>query len=215
MKRFLVPSLVASFGAIGSFIAMLRFPAVEGLGTKVRLPVYHGALTWATLIAFGFLLVAAVAHLIHASEKSWKRENALRWMVVALWTVGAVLGLIAAYNTWDFSASQSSIVAIMSADPRLVIQMVITLLGSIVLLLPLVFESTRLRAAADIVFALGSWALLFWAMNAGKALHPDSPVLNSPEVGIKILFFMTVVCHLVMMAGISAMLIQTQRTKGE
>jgi len=213
MKRYLVPALITLVGIAGALFAASRFPAVEGLGTKVRLPVYHGALTWATLIAFGFLLLAALWYLFAKSEFTWRWNTAFRWTAVTLWVIGAIFGFIAAYNTWDLSASQSSALQVMSEDPRLVIQIVIMCLGLIILLLPLVFEGKRLRACADVIFVIGSWVLLAWAMNVGDALHPDSPIRNSPELKIKVMFYLIMTFHLVMVVGMSSLFVAAQKEK--
>jgi len=213
MKRFALPLLITITGIIGALFAASRFPAVEGLGTKVRLPVYHGALTWATLIAFACLLIAALWYLFTQKEIAWKWETAFRWTVVALWAIGSVLGFSAAYNTWDLSASQSSAIQVMSEDPRLVIHVVIMCLGCIVMLIPLVTESRRARAIVDGVFTASSWMLLAWAMNAGRHLHPDSPVRNSPELKIKVMFYLIMAFHLVTVVGLSSLFVSAQREK--
>ncbi|MCL2491520.1 MAG: hypothetical protein FWE87_02065 [Coriobacteriia bacterium] len=206
MKRLIIPACVTVLGILSALFFAYRFPAVEGLGTKVRLPVYHGALTWATLIAFGFLLLLALWYLLSHKEAAWRWTSALRWSTVLMWTIGTVLGFAAAYNTWDFSASQTPILKIMSEDPRLVIQVVIMCLGLIMLVLPLVLESRRLRAAFDIVFVIGSWLLLVWAMRAGDALHPDSPVMSSDEIFIKVVFFLIVAGHAITFVGLTSLL---------
>ena len=205
--------LVTVLGVIGGLWIGSRFPAVKGLGTKVRLPVYHGALAWATLVAFGILLLLALWYLISRTPNVWRWLSAMRLTTVMIWTIGTILGFIAAYNTWDFSASSMSVIRIMSEDPRLVIQIVIMCLGFILLLLPLVFDSKRLRALVDAIFVIGSWMLLAWAMSAGHALHPDSPVMSSDELFIKVVFFMIVAAHLITIGGLSALFVQTQRAR--
>jgi len=206
MKRRFVAALVTIIGTVSALVVALRFPPVRGLGTRVRLPVYHGAMTWATLIAFAALLIVSIWFLARRTDAAWRWESALRWTVLTLWLIGTVLGFIAAYNTWDLSAAQSSALRIMGEDPRLVIQVVILCLGCIVLTMPLVTESRRVRSIADIAFVVASFTLLGWAMNAGAALHPDSPIMNSPEILIKVLFSMMVVGHLVAIAGLASLL---------
>jgi hypothetical protein len=213
MKRFLAPALVTFTGIMAAIIAASQFPAVKGLGTKVRLPVYHGAMTWATLVAFALLLVCALWYVVRQSEIAWKWNTAFRWTVVILWAIGSILGYIAAFDTWDLSAAQGSALQILSEDPRMVIQLVIMCLGAIVLLVPLVFEKRQIRAMIDIAFVVASGALLMWAMDAGRALHPDSPVMNSPEVFIKVMFFTIVAGHLVTVAGVSSLFVSAQREK--
>jgi len=119
---FFVAAAVAL--AVGVFLAT-QFPAVEGLGAKVRLPVFHGAFTWANLSAFS--------------------------LMAQFWTL---------------------------------------LLALLLLLLPLFVDGLRALAIGDIAFTAVMWTLLLRAiLGPGRALHPDSPVLNSPEMKIKLLFF--------------------------
>ena len=53
--------LLFAVGLIAALGFTLSFPAVEGLGTKVRLPVFHGAMTWVNLALFSVLAVLAIA----------------------------------------------------------------------------------------------------------------------------------------------------------
>jgi len=213
MKRIVLAGYVALAGLIASLLFAWRFPAVKGLGTRVRLPVYHGAMTWATLIALGALLLISLVYLIGTHEPAWRWESALRKTVVAFWLVGTVLGFVAAYNTWDLSAVQGSALRILAEDPRLVMQIVILCLGFILLILPLVTQSKRIRSVCDLAFVIVSALLLVWAMSAGRALHPDSPVMNSPELLIKILFFMMVAGHVIAIVGITSLLFVWAETR--
>jgi hypothetical protein len=213
MKRFLVPAFVTLTGIVAAIFATSQFPAVKGLGTKVRLPVYHGAMTWATFVAFALLLVCALWYVVTQKEIAWKWDTAFRWTVVIMWAVGSILGYIAAYDTWDLSAAQGSAFQILSEDPRMVIQLIIMCLGAILLCVPLVFEGKRIRAGIDVAFVVASAALLMWAMDAGRALHPDSPVLNSPEMFIKVMFFTIVAGHLVTVVGVATLFVSAQREK--
>ena len=108
--------VVAGLGAALFFAA--SFPAVEGLGTKVRLPVFHGAMTWVNLGAFTLMGVAALLSLATGASVCYRWEEALRWIAVPTWLVGSVLGLLAAMNTWDFTGSKSSRLSVVTADPR-------------------------------------------------------------------------------------------------
>jgi hypothetical protein len=213
MKRFMIPALVTLIGAVCALFLASRFPAVEGLGTKVRLPVYHGAMTWATLIAFAILFIAALWYLFSATDRAWRLDSGFRWAVVIVWAIGTILGFVAAYNTWDFSASQTPVALIMREDPRLIAQIVILCLGIILLVLPMVTENRRARSIADIGFVVLAGALLAWAMNAGRALHPDSPIMNSSEIAIKLLFFMMVASHLIAVVGLASICAQATRDK--
>ena len=188
-----VSSTMLGVGAVvflGIALALAsRFPAVEGLGTKVRLPVFHGALTWANLTTFTLMAIVAVVYLVKRRDAIYRWETGLRWVSVPMWFVGSGLGLMAALNTWDLSGSQSSAMSVVLTDPRLMAQFWVCILAILLLVMPLLFEDRRILAAADISFTGIMWFLLLRAiLGPGRALHPDSPVMNSPEIKIKLIF---------------------------
>lgn len=173
--------------AAAAFTAL--FPAVEGLGSKVRLPVFHGALTWVNLIGFVALGLLAVLYLAKRSGTVFRWLESLRWVSVSVWLIGSALGLLAAFNTWDFTGTSESPLAVAAADPRMVAQFWIVLLGLALLLLPLIFEERHWLAVGDLGFVAVAWAILLRAiLGPGRALHPDSPVMNSDEIFIKLMF---------------------------
>lgn len=196
--------LTALIGFVASIFFALKFPAVESLGAKVRLPVFHGALTWATLMLFGGLIVVAALYLIKRSDRIFAWSSALRYTIVLLWTAGTVLGFMAAMSTWDFTGSKTPVMTLLMSDPRLVVQLVVTCAALAMLILPIVLESDRGMAFADLIFAVGTLGGLAWAMGAGKALHPDSPVMNSDEIFIKVIFFCIVISHMVGALGLTS-----------
>lgn len=185
-----VPAVTIIVGALIAAACTLSFPAVRGLGSKVRLPVFHGALTWVILAAFSVMGVLGLVYLISGRESAYSWEQALRWVGVPVWLVGSVLGLLAALNTWDFTGSKSSPLEVAAADPRLTAQGWILLAALALIALQLVFDSKRMAAAFDAGFVALMWGVLLRALlGPGRALHPDSPVLNSDEIRIKLLFF--------------------------
>lgn len=174
---------------LASFFFAASFPAVEGLGTKVRLPVFHGAMTWVNLSAFALLGVFAVAFLVTRKEAIYRWEEGLRWVSIPMWVIGSVLGLLAALNTWDFTGSKSSPMSLVMADPRLTAQFWILLAGLAVLALSIMLDDKWMLAVLDAGFVVVAWAVLLRAiLGPGRALHPDSPVMNSDEIMIKVLF---------------------------
>lgn len=179
---------VAAFAAALLMVAI--FPAVEGLGDKVKLPVFHGAMTWVNLLAFSLMGVAAVAYSIARRDAVYRWEEALRWVAVPMWLVGSAMGFLAAMRTWDFTGSKSSRLEIVFADPRLMAQFWILLAGFTLLAAGTLVEDRRWLAVFDIGFVAAMWAVLLRAvLGPGRALHPDSPVLNSEELRIKAIFF--------------------------
>lgn len=196
-----LPAAVAVIGLIASIVFAMNYPAVEGIGDKVRLPVFHGAMTWANLVAFAALALSAVMFLVKGSEVWWARTSGYRYVTVAMWLVGSVLGFAAAMNTWDFTGSKTPAIELMLADPRLLIQLIISLMSIAVLVLPLVTDSRKLRAVFDVIFVAALWISLGIATQSERGLHPDSPVLNSDEIIIKLLFFAMVGAQLVFAFG--------------
>lgn len=169
--------------------AASRFPPVEGLGTKVRLPVFHGALTWANLAVFALMALLAIVFIATRRAGVFRYGGGLRWISAPMWLVGSGLGLYAALNTWDLTGSQSSVFSVVTADPRLMAQFSVLLLAFLLLLLPLFVESALGLAIGDIGFNVAMWTLMLRAiLGPGRALHPDSPVWNSPEMMIKLIF---------------------------
>lgn len=178
--------------AIGIVMAVTftrLFPPVEGLGTKVRLPVFHGATTWVNLTLFAVLALVAAAYLVTRRESLYSLAQAVRWVAIPLWIAGSVLGLMAAMNTWDFTGSKASPFTVAAADPRLNAQFWIMLGGMALLALGLIIDQKRWLAIVDLVFVVGAWTVLLRAiLGPGRALHPDSPVMNSDEMFIKLMF---------------------------
>jgi hypothetical protein len=176
--------VIAAVAFLATLVAYLLYtiPAVKGLGNKVKLPLFHGASTWVDLMLFVLMGIAALAFLATRRDAVYAWEVGLRAVAAPLWLVNSVLGLIAALNTWDFTGSKESPLSAVMQDPRLVAQMLILLGIAMLLLLDwLVLESRAHKAIADIVFvAIGIMLLSNIFLDPAKrALHPDSPVLNS------------------------------------
>jgi len=187
-SRFIGPGLVV-IGIAMSVLFTLLFPAVEGLGTKVRLPVFHGAMTWVNLSLFVVLAACAIMFLVTKREGWYRWTEAVRWVAIPVWVAGSGLGLLAALNTWDFTGSKSSPFEVAAADPRLLAQFWIMVAALGILALGLLIDDPRWLAGADIAFVGFAWVVLMQAiLGPGRALHPDSPVMNSEEMFIKLMF---------------------------
>ncbi len=215
ITRFLPPALVA-LGLIGAVAFTLSFPAIKGLGNKVRLPVFHGALTWVNLMAFVVLALLAIVYLISRKEGVYRWVEGFRWTAVPLWVAGSALGLIAALQTWDFTGSKSSPASILAADPRLMAQAWIMLAGLALIALGFLVDERMWLAVGDIVFVAIAWTILMRAvLGPGRALHPDSPVLNSEEIMIKLIFFGIVAALGLAMGAAAWWIREARRGRGE
>lgn len=206
---------LAVAGAAGAALFTALFPAVEGLGTKVRLPVFHGAMTWVNLGTFTLMAVAAAVFLATRDGRWYRATEGLRWVSVPVWVAGSVLGLLAALNTWDFSGSSSSPLEVAAADPRLTAQFWIMLAALGLVALGFLVDDDRLLAAVDVGFVAFMWAVLLRAiLGPGRALHPDSPVMNSDELIIKALFFGIVVSLAAVMLSAAALISRARLARG-
>lgn len=172
--------IAASSALVGALL--MSIPPVVGLGDKVKLPLYHGGSTWVNLVIFTLMGLAAVVHLIGRNERAYAWEVGFRTVGAPLWLTNSVLGFIAASSTWDFSASKESPLSVIPSDPRLSAQIVL-LLGVFILMLAdwLVFEKRAYKAVVDILYVVAMWGLMasIFLDPVKRALHPDSPVMNS------------------------------------
>ncbi len=204
MTRTLSPE-----GRVGVFLASVAFavtaimltrliPAVEGLGDKVRLPIFHGGSTWVNLIVFGIMGVFGLFYVVLGREDLYRWSAGFRGVAATMWVVNTVLGVIAAMSTWDFSGSQQAPISVIREDPRLMAQFQLLLLLAIVLIVQSMVESRGVRAFLDFAYAstMGIWLWIVLGSAQAKALHPDNPVLNSGS-DIQAPFFAIVGCLLI------------------
>lgn len=206
LKRiFLVPGpLLVVAGAAGAAFFTLTFPEVKGLGSGVRLPVFHGGLTWVNLMLFVALAAVAIAYLASRRESLYSWVESVRWVAIGLWLVGSVLGLVAALNTWDFTGSNENPLVVVSTDARLMAQAWTLVLAIAIVALAFLVDEKRLLAGVDVGFVVVTlWILGRAVLGPGRALHPDSPVLNSPELRIKLAFAGIVVSQAVAVIGVT------------
>lgn len=194
-------SLTFAFVAIGALVVAIggllySVPAVQGLGNKVKLPLFHGGSTWVNLWMFTLMGAAAVGYLIWRDDRFYEWEFGFRAVAAPQWVVNSALGFIAAMNTWDFTASHQSKLVIIRQDPRLMAQ-VFLLFGVVIVVVMdwIVLEKRMHKAILDVVFVVVMWILMadIFLDPVKRALHPDSPVLNSGW-DIKGPFFAMVAC---------------------
>jgi len=171
--------VVVLAAAVAFFVITL--PAESLLGSRVKLPIFHGASTWVSLMSFSAMGLLAVAYMITRNDAVFGWESGLRWVSIPLWLINTVLGLVAALNTWDFTGSKESPLAVAMQDPRLVAQFWLLVGVGLLVLAQLLLESRLHKAIADAIFSVSLWAVLAPVLfdPAKRALHPDNPVLNS------------------------------------
>lgn len=200
---------IAAYIAIPVFLGLTYWlltlvPAVKGLGTNNRLPMFHGASTWVDLMILTFMGLLAIYGLLRRTDAGYGWEVGLRTVGVVMWFANAAMGYIAARMTWDFTGWKESPVRMILGDPRLMTQIYLAL-GAAVLVIAVAFllEKRWQKRLADLVYAVAMWVLMvdLFIDPVKRALHPDSPVLSSDEWIIKAPFFGMVatllVAHLV------------------
>ncbi len=174
-------------------------PPVEGLGEKVRLPMFHGGATWVNMVTFTLMGLFALGYLISGKRDLYRWAVGFRVVAAPLWLINTMLGVIAAMQTWDFTGSTQPPLTVIQADPRLMAQFTLLLALAALLLIDRIVESDTLRALGDVIFAALMWIVLYvrvFANAEARALHPDNPVLNS-AMDIQAPFFAIVGCLLV------------------
>lgn len=192
---------VALFLIAGALVLTRSIPVEKVLGTRIYLPIFHGASTWVDIMLFVVMGAFAAVYLITRREGIYAWEVGFRTVAAPLWLLNTGLGLMAALGTWDFTGSKSSPFAEAIKDPRLSAQFWLLVCLVLVLGLLLLLDKLWQKSLADLGY-LAVMAVLLGdvLLNPTKrALHPDNPVLNSGW-DIKGPFFGIVACLLI--AGI-------------
>ncbi len=181
---------------IGGILLTSAIPPVQGLGDKVRLPMFHGGATWVNLGAFTLLGVCALAYVVTGRRDLYRWAVGFRIVAATMWIINTVMGLVAAMRTWDFTGSPQSPIVVAQADPRLMaqVQLLVLIIGVLVID-HFLLDSDWWRALLDVAYVGGMWWLIGSVLTSpeARALHPDNPVLNS-ALDIQIPFFAIVGC---------------------
>jgi hypothetical protein len=204
----MLPGVLALFGLAAALILVMQFPPVVGLGTLVRLPVFHGALTWANFMLFAVMGVLGLVIFFGKKAGLYSWSKALRYTAIALWIFNFFLGVFTSSVTWDFTGSSQPAIMWMMQEPRIRLQFAVSMLGIAVLILPLIFNRWRTFALFDGIYGLGTLVMVYIAMNFGESLHPSNPVMSSDEAVIRITF-LAMCLALVMMSSGLVMMVRT------
>ena len=180
----IVGIVAAAVVVLSALVAYLLYtiPAVKGLGDKVKLPLFHGASTWVDLMLFvlhghrGRRLPGHSARLglrlggrparhrgaaLAGQQRAWPHRGAQH------------LGLHRFEGVAALGGDAGPAAGRPDAHPPRV--------AMLLLLDWLVLEKRAHKAIADIIFVIVGVVLLsdIFLDPAKRALHPDSPVLNS------------------------------------
>ena len=191
-----IAAVVIATGFIVAALALTRsIPVEKVLGTKVYLPIFHGASTWVDIAVFLLMGVLAIVYLFTRKSGVYAWEVGMRAVGAPLWALNTALGLMAALRTWDFTGSSESPLGTAIQDPRLAAQFWLLLALGALLGLLVTLDKIWHKSVADLGFVALMVVLLGNVLldPAKKALHPDNPVLNS-GMEIKGPFFGIVAC---------------------
>lgn len=202
IKLLLVPLFVIVLGLVAGLGLTMKFPPVIGLGSLVRLPVFHGALVWTNFALFLILGFVGLFAYFLKSEKLYTWSRALRYSSIGLWIINFGIGLFASSLTWDFSASSQPTVMYMMQEPRVQMQFFVSLFGVAILVMPLIFEKWSTLALWDGIFGFVSLISARLAVMLGSSLHPPSPAATADEAIIRYTFFGITFALIVMASGI-------------
>ena len=168
---------------------VVAIPADQKLGELLKLVLFHGASTWANLVAFSLTAVLAAAFLLTRSEGVWRWESAFRTIAVPLWVVNTGLGVLSMYLSWG---------GFLWSEPRMRMTLWILLASFAVVAVHLAFERPRLTALFDIALAV----VVFGSIGlTPKVFHPDNPVMHSGGTIIALFGGLVAACTIAALLG--------------
>lgn len=178
--RLTLLALAVAF-VVAALLLTQTIPAVEGLGEKVRLPIFHGGSTWVNLMTFSIMGAFGLAYVVAGREDLYRWAAGFRGVSSVLWVTNGALGVVAAMQTWDFSGSSQAPLSVIREDPRLMAQFQLLAILAVVLIIDALIESRKIRAFLDFCYAvtMGVWLSVVLSSPVARSLHPDNPVLNS------------------------------------
>lgn len=195
----IAPLTVGVSAAVICTLAVASIPPDAQLGALVRFVMFHGALTWATMLAFTAAALVSAAHLLVGRGRSsgsrldlpvW--AGTLRWLSVAVWSIDAVLGIVAMRVAWG---------GINWDEPRLHVTLGVLAASAVLAGLGLIIDRPRISAVFDVAFGLGLWGAM---LTVADSFHPESPVLTSGDAAYIGPFAIIVTALVLIMASITA-----------
>jgi len=197
----LLPALLVVLGLVSGLVMTMQFPPVVGLGTLVRLPAFHGALTWANFMIFGTMGILGFYTYATNKARLYSWVKALRFTAIGLWLFNFALGLFASSLTWNFEAASQPAILYFLQEPRVQMQFLVSMMGLAILVLPLIFVKWRTLTLFDGLYGFATLIMAYIAANAGSSLHPPSPVMNAEESVIRITFLAMALSLIIMSSG--------------
>lgn len=158
-----------------SAVILSFIPPVQQLGSWIRLIIFHGNLSVASLYLFYIAgLFGLVAYVLkHHELARWSKELGL--LSVVIWFVGTLLSLVSMQVAWG---------GLLWTEPRTISALTITMVGAgKEYLLRGNNAQSRTFALTNTIFAA---AVLVMRSTLTFVMHPDNPIGTSDSLAIRL-----------------------------
>ncbi len=198
--RWYIRLLWMTVNLAGILIFAALAPLEKTLGANIRLVYLHGAWVWTGLIAFGLSGLIGLLAFISRKQSFFSWTTALGRTGLSFWLTYLPMSLMVMQMNWG---------GFYFDEPRWRIPMVYAVVG-ILLQVGLWLVQTRwITAVGNLIFAAALW----WStINMRSILHPDSPVLRSESVLIRVYFLGLLISLLILAFQLAVWCKQRQKT---
>jgi hypothetical protein len=196
LKRLLIPIILLTF-IIG---VVILAPSEAILGASIKWVYMHVAFTWGGSSLVSFAGLVGIVMIV------FPMPNVARWLfpveaaAVALYAVGFLLSLIAAWDSWG---------GVLWQEPRVISAMLVLGAGAAVVFILRHLVGPRLSGFIAMLY----WGLLMYqVVTTAVVFHPAEPIGTSESTSIKMTFYVLGV--LATALGVSlAMIIEKTRSR--
>lgn len=185
IDRHLFLFILVTLAAIAVAVSLLPTDIV--LGAKIRMILLHGAWVWTALCLFLLASFIAVGWWLMKHQSLCRAAVAVALTGLIFWLLYLPQSLYVMKANWG---------GFYFSEPRWQIPFAFAIIGLILSAGLYLLRDPRLITAAIVLY---SGALFYNLYHIGSVLHPESPVSQSPSIGIKIHFL--VLCLLILVLG--------------
>jgi hypothetical protein len=169
---------LAAAGLGLSVIAALLVPQDAMLGSWVRLVIWHGMLSAASIVGVIAMGALAAAYIVTRSDRIGEWARALQVSLLPLWGLALLIGAASArlvWNSWNLT------------ERRMVMSIAYIVVAALALMVGLLWEDRTVGALGQLATALAMAAGLawIWAIPAAEDVHPASAILSSTNLAFK------------------------------
>jgi hypothetical protein len=161
-----------------ALLAAALSPLEKTLGLSSRLVYLHGAWVWAILLVFALGAVAGAVGLLTRKPVWHTWSLTLSRAGLVFWLVSLGMSLAVMRINWG---------GFFFDEPRWRIPFAFAVTGLLLQAAILLIGIPWLASAGSLVFGA---ALLYTMSDITSVLHPDSPILTSSSIAIRVFFFM-------------------------